>query len=362
MPDFYLPPVDFITASEIPTTQIPYGVEMVGAPLEWPEVREKLKEIKIAVLDTGRPEHPDLKVAGAFNFSDSKDEKDRDGHSSHVCGTIAASGQILGVAPGVRFYTYKVFSDQGLGNWSWLAQAIRQAADDGMDVINMSLGGPQGIPELAEVIRYAYSKSVVLVAAAGNTGQRGVEYPAAYPEVIATAAVNMDKRRGGFSSIGQQVEVAAAGVQVYSTYLNGLYAILSGTSMASPHITGAVAILQAKALIRFGKKLPPDQIRLLLKIYSEDLGQFGPDPQVGFGLFSFGRIQTKEVLPKRKVVMWIGKPKALVDGRQVALDQPPVIDPKTNRSLVPVRFLGESLGGKVDWEAKEQQITITLDD
>lgn len=360
MPDFYLPPVDCEAASEKPSTQVPYGVEMVGASLEWPEVRETLKQIKVAVLDTGAPQHPDLKVVGAYNFTGQGDEFDHQGHSTHVCGTIAADGQILGVAPTVQLYTYKVLNDQGAGQWPWLAQAIRQAADDGIDVINMSLGGSRGSYELEQAVKYAYQRGVVLVAAAGNEGPLGVSYPAAYDEVIATAAVNIGKAHPDFSSVGPQVEVAAAGVDVYSTWLNGKYAILSGTSMASPHVTGAAAILQAKALIRFGKKLPPDQVRLLLKVYSEDLGQFGPDPQFGFGLFTFGRIQVEEVIPKRKVVMWVGKSKALVNGQEVALDQPPVIVPETGRSLAPVRFLGEAFGATVDWDVAEQKITCTL--
>ena len=109
-------------------------------------------------------------------------------------------------------------------------------------------------------------------------------------ETIAVSAVDINKHIADFNSTGSAAEIAAAGINIYSTYLNNGYATLSGTSMATPIISGAVAILQAKGRMRYGRKLTPDEIRLLLNIYTEDLSGSGKDDRYGYGLFSFGRI------------------------------------------------------------------------
>ena len=130
-----------------------------------------------------------------------------------------------------------------------------------------------------------------MICAAGNEGaQSNIGYPASFSETIAVSAVDINKHIADFNSTGSAAEIAAAGINIYSTYLNNGYATLSGTSMATPIISGAVAILQAKGRMRYGRKLTPDEIRLLLNIYTEDLSGSGKDDRYGYGLFSFGRI------------------------------------------------------------------------
>lgn len=347
-------PIRLLEVTPAPPAEIPYGVRMIGAPLEWPEVQGRLGEIKVAVLDTGRPNHPDLQVSGAVDFTGTHSE-DRHGHSTHVCGIIAANGRIKGVAPGVQLYTVKVLSDSGRGSFDWLTRAIYWCIDNGIDVISMSLGGPQPGPDLAMAVRRAWEAGIVLIAAAGNEGQAGVQYPAAYPEVIAVAAVDLHKQRAPFSSVGPETEVAAAGVDIYSTYLDGQYALMSGTSMATPHLAGAAAIFHAKELVRRGRKLSPALMRELFDIYAEDVGAFGPDPEYGFGVFSFGRLDESDRI-KHEVHLTIGSRSYTVDGKPHEMDVAPFI--KDKRTFVPVRFMAEAFGKQVDWLEASRKVVI----
>jgi subtilisin family serine protease len=225
-----------------------------------------------------------------------------------------------------------------------------------MDVVSMSLGGPSPMGSVVEdELKACALAGMVVVCSAGNYGKDfGVLYPARYPQCLAVAAVDMGKVQGDFSAWGKELDVAAAGVEVWSTWPGGRYCQLDGTSMAAPHITGAAAILQAKARIREGKKDPPDITRLMLRRYAEDVGPKGPDTQYGCGVFSFGRFEDSDSVP-REIVFQVGQKVAIVDGSQVELDVPPQI--LNNRTLVPIRFVAENMGWKVAYSSGK--ITMT---
>ena len=313
MADIRVPDYLILQSAIEPPQAIDYGVRMIGAELEWPEVRDKLKEIKVAFMDTGAPQHPDVKLAGMFDVSGSG-PYDRRGHGTHVAGILAADGWIKGVAPGVSLYSVKVFGDSGPTGPGMLTAGLKKCREFGMDIISISIGGPGDIGyEFQEELKACHQAGIVVIASAGNYGlDYGVLYPAKYKEVIAVAAVDLEKNQGDFSAWGNELDVAAAGVNVWSTWLGGKYTQLSGTSMACPHIAGAAAILQAKALIREGKKDPPDVVRLMLRRYAEDLGDSGPDIRYGCGTFSFGRFIGPD-RPQREVKVEVG----ISDGSRV---------------------------------------------
>jgi subtilisin len=353
MDSIKIPDYIILQDAQAPPDQMPYGIRMIGAPLEWPETRGE--GIKVAVIDTGRPDHPDINVVGAVDFTGSG-VIDRRGHGTHCAGTIAANGKLLGVAPGVELYTVKVFPDSGGTDPAVIAKALDWCVSAGIDIASMSLSGPAENVDLRNAVKRAYAAGIVMVAAAGNYGRDwGVMYPAKYPEVLAVAAVDTAKAAADFSAYGAELDIAAAGVRVWSTWLGGKYVELDGTSMACPHIAGAAAILQAKAKRRLGRKLAPEEMRVALNLYAEDLGAPGRDERYGCGVFSFGRFGSSDTI-QREIKMWIGRNEYMVNGQQKTMDVAPFI--REGRTFTPARYVAEGLGAEVGWDEQEQLVTI----
>lgn len=216
--------------------------------------------VKVAILDTGiDQDHEDLagKVADNKNCTDSPTVDDLYGHGTHVAGiAAAATNNSLGVAGlgyNATLMNVKVLDDSGSGYYSWVANCIIWAADNGARVINMSLGGPSKSKTLENAVNYAWNKGVVIAAAAGNSGNTSPTYPAYYTRVIAVAATDNNDNKASWSSYGRWVDVAAPGVSIYSTFPNHRYTInkslnydyASGTSMATPHVAGLAALVWA---------------------------------------------------------------------------------------------------------------------
>jgi subtilisin family serine protease len=198
---------------------------------------------------------------------------------------------IVGVAPETNIYAVKILSDEGKGESKWMIDGIEWCINNNINIMSMSLGTNVDNPQIKEAVKKAYDKGIIMLCAAGNDSQgdsvNTVDYPAKYVETISVAAIDTNQNIGGFSSRGTEVEVSAAGVEVFSTYPNGRYAKLSGTSMATPHIAGAVALIQSKAMSRYGRFLTTEEVRLLLQMNSKDLGIKGRDKSFGYGAFSF---------------------------------------------------------------------------
>ncbi|WP_044642520.1 S8 family peptidase [Risungbinella massiliensis] len=210
--------------------------------------------LKIAILDTGvQTDHPDLmgKLVTGYNVvNGTTDVTDISGHGTHVagiCGAVTNNNLgVAGMAPSASIMPIKVLSDNGMGFVNHIAEGIIYAIEQGCKVINLSLGGPYNSITLQNAINYAWSRGAVVVAAAGNSGSFAATYPATYPNVISVAATNQFDQRAYFSNFGPWVDVAAPGVDILSTYLASNYAFLSGTSMATPFVSGLAAILLAQ--------------------------------------------------------------------------------------------------------------------
>jgi len=245
--------------------------------------------IKIAVIDTGVDfTHDDLSAnyQGGINIRNNDNSPmDDNGHGTHVSGILAAvanNGGIIGTAPGSGIYGVKVLSSSGSGTYSDVISGIKWSADNNMDIASLSLGGPAS-QALCDAVSSAFSKGVLVIAAAGNDGKRpgkgdNVGYPANCADAIAVAATNQDDTRASFSSTGPQVEISAPGVGIYSTYLGNTYKTFSGTSMATPHVSGVAALVFASG------DYTNQDVRTILQQTANDLGSSGRDSKYGFGL------------------------------------------------------------------------------
>ena len=230
---------------------IPWGIEHVNAP-EVHSAGYHGSGIKVAVLDTGiLTSHSDLYVAGGYDATGIGSYIDDHGHGTHVAGTVAALNNTIGVigaAPEAQLYSVKVLDRYGSGSYSNIISGIQWAINNGMNVINMSLGGSSGSTALQDACNAAYNAGILVVAAAGNEGTSSgstecISYPARYSSVMAVGSITASNVRSSFSSTCSTLEIMAPGSSIYSTTYNGRYGTMSGTSMACPHVAGVAALV-----------------------------------------------------------------------------------------------------------------------
>lgn len=248
----------------------------------------------IAVLDTAGSfvSHPDLQAntleVYAKNFTNSPTRNDLHGHGTHCAGIAAAVDNpvgVIGIAPDAKLIPIKVLNDQGAGNYSWIANGLRYFADLDLPgqqkIASLSLGASSGSTTMHAAVKYAISKGVIVIAAAGNSYRDGVDnvgYPARYEEVIAVGSTDKDGSPSSFSSQGPEVDVAAPGRGIFSTHKNGTYAYLSGTSMATPLVAGIVALRQAY------EPMEADKMQDFLRSNASDIYKDGFDKRTGHGV------------------------------------------------------------------------------
>jgi major intracellular serine protease len=262
------------------TNEIPYGVKLCQAPEIW-EQGEKGEGIVVAVCDTGIDmNHPDLKanIIDGRNFTQEGRKEyfaDGNGHGTHVAGTIAANGSIKGVAPEAKILVCKVLDSEGGGSYYSIIEGIKYATNwkgengEKVRIINMSLGGSYDDPKLEKAILEACSKGIIVVVASGNEGDANEDtyefgYPALYNECVTVAACDENKKMAYFTNNHLQVDVTAAGMDVLSTYPTNDYARLSGTSMATPHVAGMLALLINLGEKKFKRTLTESEIFSIL--------------------------------------------------------------------------------------------------
>jgi subtilisin family serine protease len=294
--------------------EVQWNVEMINATDVWTTYSTTYSDaaygyhvtVRVAVLDTGIDyKHKDLQGAVSYCVGSLNNGKifyrgtdlskcaDQNGHGTHVAGIIAARLNgfgVAGVAPKAVLYAVKVLSASGSGYVSDVAKGIIEATkgpdgiagtDDDADVISMSLGGPDS-QTLYNAVKYAYSYGVVLVAAAGNDGASSPSCPACYSEVIAVGAIDQSYNVPSWSN--RNPDVVAPGVNILSTYPGNKYAYMSGTSMACPHVSATVALIEALRLAAGLRKLTPDEVMNVLRSTAIDLASQGYDELYGYGL------------------------------------------------------------------------------
>lgn len=279
------PRVDYIELDQVVRTTdhtVPTGINRtfanVNSAIDIDGTDDFRVDVDVAVIDTGIDlDHPDLNVfastncaAGSlFTRSCGSGGDDDNGHGSHVAGTIGALDNgigVVGVAPGSRLWAVKVLDSSGSGYMNWIIAGIDYVAANAgqIEVANMSLGCECASSAMDTAIANAVNKGVVFAVAAGNSAKdTSTFHPAAHPDVISVSALaDFNGQPGGgaaptcrtdeddtladFSNWGAMVEIAAPGVCILSTWMNGGYATISGTSMASPHVAGAAALLASQ--------------------------------------------------------------------------------------------------------------------
>nr|WP_136251387.1 S8 family serine peptidase [Ningiella ruwaisensis] len=265
----------------------PYGITMVqGTQLNQNDTSRR----RVCVIDTGyNYGHPDLPeindgLSGVANNSSVGNwYNDGNGHGTHVAGTIGAISNnegVVGVYPGVNMHIVKIFNDSG--QWTFasdLITAIDQCKDAGSNVVNMSLGGGSSSSAERNAMQSFVDDGIMLVAAAGNAGNSTKSYPASYPAVISVAAVDSSENRASYSQYNDQVEIAGPGTSVTSTWPTNTYNSISGTSMATPHVAGAAALVWS-----FFPQCSNQQIRNALNVTAKDKGAAGRDNFYGNGI------------------------------------------------------------------------------
>jgi len=270
-----------------PGQSTPYGINMIKAMDVW-EKYNKGENVRICVMDTGvNRDHPDFDSSRLFGYEGDNLVKpwwrDVDGHGTHVSGTIGASDNnqgVVGVAPGAEIFTARVFSTNGQFYSSNIITALQACKDGGAQIISMSLGGPFAVQYEMQAYADLHEKfGIITVAASGNTGGTDFLYPASYDNVISVGSVDWNYDRSSFSTRNSKVDVAAPGSSILSTWENGGYATVSGTSMACPHVSGVVALM-----LSANPSATPAEIFAALESSSENPNTNGRDNDMGHGI------------------------------------------------------------------------------
>lgn len=265
----------------------PYGINMVQASQF---AQSDTSARRVCIIDTGyNLGHNDLPgtnnglTGNANNSGVGNWYNDGNGHGTHVAGTIAAYDNtqgVVGVYPGVNMHIVKIFDDNG--NWTYasdIIDGITQCQNAGANVVNMSLGGGGSSSAEGSAMQGFVDDGMLLVAAAGNDGNSTKSYPASYSAVMSVAAVDSNENHASYSQYNSAVEIAAPGSSVYSTYPDNSYATLNGTSMATPHVAGAAALVWS-----YFPQCTNTQIRSALNATAKDRGTSGRDNYYGYGI------------------------------------------------------------------------------
>lgn len=257
----------------------------VDAPKAWDIVTGDAAVI-IAMIDTGvQADHPDLNgkvISGRNTYGDNDNTDDPHGHGTHTAGTAAAWGNngvgVAGMSWGSQILAMRCTTDGGTYFESDLAEAIIWAADYGAPIMSMSLQSYTGSQTLQDAVNYAFGAGCVLIAANGNNHGNTIAFPAKWPNCMGIAATNAFDGWPSYSNYGPETDVAAPGDAIYSLNKLSGYSTRSGTSMATPHVSGLAALL-----LSLNPCLTNAEIETHLRASTEDIGATGFDEKFGYG-------------------------------------------------------------------------------
>ena len=250
-PDYYVTALFDVPPGD-PNYPQQWALPVIGAPNIWSALPDPAPAIIVAVIDSGIcAEHPDLqgRILPGYDFvEEDTTPQDALGHGCGVAGVIAANIDndmgISGVAPNAQIFPLRVLDGQGIGTYSEVAAAIVKAADEGAQIINLSVGGVNPSTLLQNAVDYAVERGALVIAAAGNTSG-SVLYPAAYSSVVAVGSIDSDLQMSSFSSRGPEIDLLAPGRDILVTSIGGDYVLSSGSSFAAPHVAGVAALEMA---------------------------------------------------------------------------------------------------------------------
>jgi len=268
-----------------PDWNLQWGPQKIEADYAW-DTQKGDPSVLVAIIDTGIDyDHPDLAanyVTLGYDWVNNDDDPmDDHGHGTHCAGIVAAElNNGIGIA-GVA--QVSIMAEKGLDAGGWgteddLANALFHAVDQGADILSNSWGGYGHSALIYDAVKYAYDSGVLIVAAAGNDATSNKLYPAAYDEVVAVTATEQGDNPAPFTNFGDWVEVAAPGVNIYSTVWDNGYTYMSGTSMSTPHVSGTAALIWSQF-----PGMSRDWVRAQLKFTADDLGDPGFDKYYGYG-------------------------------------------------------------------------------
>ena len=283
-----------------------WSIEHINAQKMW-QCGYMGDEAVVAVLDTGcSVQHPYIthSIVCGMNFTsdyggNESNYADNNGHGSHVCGIISArynrKNGMSGVAPNAKLLVLKVLKADGSGDVEPIIKAINMAMNwrgkNGrrVNILGMSFGTSRNYPELESVINRVIRENVLVVTAAGNSGDGNtstseVSYPGYYRSVMQVGASDMNDRPAAFSNSNRNLDIIAPGVDILSLNAHSGYTVMSGTSMAAPHVEGGAALLVGYYMREYGRRPPYEWLVKMLKYNAKRLNYKRND--VGYGLLN----------------------------------------------------------------------------
>lgn len=344
-------------------------MRLIGMPSAW-SITTGSPAVVVAVLDTGYElTHPDLQgipTVWPYNArTGSKNVTDGYGHGTHVAGTIAAATNngkgVAGMAPGATIMPVKVLDANGYGYWSDFLEGVDWARTHGASIVNLSLGSGLSASQVAAfqpTFTAAWQAGVMVIAAAGNNSNSTPFYPASFTNVISVSATNNNDTKANFSNFGPMVDVAAPGVAITSTYRDGTYKSMGGTSMATPHVAGLVALIRS---------IHPDytlaEVETALKNTARDLGAPGRDDYFGHGRIVAPAALAWAPPDLTPPVATLTSPIAGATGVSehvkpvVAFDEP--VEGVAGGTVTLTDKLGNAIAASVGYDAARQRATIS---